>query len=742
MANYIIGIGGTGAKCIESIIYLAAAGIFPKIEANFIFLDPDQSNGNLTRVKNLLEGSYYDCCKFDLGDTRLFGLKPAKISQKIEEERTDRAFISWSPMPADQGTISDLFSYNMMINERENERFLFDTLYTPAEISTNLNFGFRGHPSIGAAVLANISSLNLEPWPQICSQVVEEALHEEQVKVFLCGSIFGGTGAAGVPTIAKLLKKRIEADLDQKNPEMKRHVHFGAVPVLPYFSFAESKEGDEKNAPISAHSSEFLAITKSALDSYHFYQTQNPRFDVIYLIGFDKFSKMTISSPGGSTQKNDPHFIEILAALAYKDFLSLDPNNKTKGCFRIKREVENIINWEDFAGGSDLKRKLGQFQKFSFAFNSSYFPAIKYFEENENKSYQAPWFLKLVKPHKDALKNLDNLENFCKCFMQWARNIQSTSITDVMLELFNEEAYSLGEKRWEFKLELFDNLLREKKDISITNALHSLWTDMCNSRHKQTWGAGLGPFIRALYENCGLRVRSPEKSQDSIYIFYPKLKSDTQGISCPGQSGVWNLNSSWDELIKLSEGIDVGQIDIQINSTPDMWARPVIFERALLNEEHPLHKKIRGEWRGLLALIALQEIRGYEELQAKEINIETGSKRNNFLAALAELLPSNEWKNLTIYTWNRNAIGISSPSTIVCSSSDTINRCSSGRVRWFNGRNFTDPILHLSASEKIEMIEWLERARTNVQNDRLAGRINEFIQDLKTEKDKNGFKTN
>ena len=38
-----------------------------------------------------------------------------------------------------------------------------------------------------------------------------------------------------------------------------------------------------------------------------------------------------------------------------------------------------------------------------------------------------------------------------------------------------------------------------------------------------------------------------------------------------------------------------------------MWARPLLFEMALCDTNHPLHERIRGEWRGLLALLALNE---------------------------------------------------------------------------------------------------------------------------------------
>lgn len=735
MANFVIGIGGTGAKCIESMIYLGAAGLFPKENVNLLFLDPDQSNGTLTRVRNLLEGIYVDCCKMDTGkDSNIFRLKPVSVD-------------SWSPLTANQQALSHLFRYDLMDNEIKD---LFNVLYTPAEIRTDLSVGFKGHPSIGAAVLANISNSDVGPLNRLLTAATNLALTGEEVKIFLCGSIFGGTGAAGVPTIAKLLRQKIYEDLDRKNPLMKKNVHIGALPVLPYFSFDDDQSRGRDG--LGARSSEFLAITKSALDCYHFYQTaESPRFDVIYLLGFDKLSKMKVSAPGGAPQENEPHFIEILSALAFRHFLDLNFKEQARGCYRVKRKIENAIHWEDLTYNPELKKRLGQFLKFCFAFSSIYYPAIKEIEANNKIAYQAPWFLRLVKSdiNEDGLKLLDKINNFCSCYMRWAQEVQKAAISDLNVELFNESAFTMTSTGWAVQPKLFDNLLRELKPASRPNALHSLWTSMCNSRYKQNWGSNLGPFIRALHENCRADVQTSPSSGESKHFFYPKLKKD-HSIEIPGRPGEWNRNrnNEWDELKRLSEGIDVGQVDIQINSTPDMKSRLILFERALLYEDHPLHQTIRGEWRGFLALVALKDIRQYQELQEKNIDIERGMTSNIFLAALYNFLPKDEeWHKLTIYNWNDKAIAVSSPTTIVCTASDTVNRCDHGRVNWYNGIHFKNPTVSLNDQEKGKLGVWLEKIKEELrimeskldrtkdevridQLDRLAAQISSFINNL------------
>ena len=55
--------------------------------------------------------------------------------------------------------------------------------------------GFRGHPSIGASIMAQTALGEDEPWKTFRALVKTDT----DAKVFLAGSIFGGTGASGFP---------------------------------------------------------------------------------------------------------------------------------------------------------------------------------------------------------------------------------------------------------------------------------------------------------------------------------------------------------------------------------------------------------------------------------------------------------------------------------------------------------------------------------------------------------------
>ena len=88
----------------------------------------------------------------------------------------------------------------------------------------------------------------------------------------------------------------------------------------------------------------------------------------------------------------------------------------------------------------------------------------------------------------------------------------------------------------------------------------------------------------------------------------PRLIANNQ-VTTFGHAGRWEKRESA-ELERISEGLDVADTKIasaEVDSIPSMWARPLLFEMALYDTRHPMHRRILGEWRGMLALLALKE---------------------------------------------------------------------------------------------------------------------------------------
>jgi CO dehydrogenase nickel-insertion accessory protein CooC1 len=72
---FVIGIGGTGMRCLESFVHMCAMGMFDNKEINILTLDTDQENGNLKRVWDLID--LYNRIKNPTGNISDVGGKPS-----------------------------------------------------------------------------------------------------------------------------------------------------------------------------------------------------------------------------------------------------------------------------------------------------------------------------------------------------------------------------------------------------------------------------------------------------------------------------------------------------------------------------------------------------------------------------------------------------------------------------------------------------------------------------------------
>ena len=70
----IIGIGGTGMRCLESFVHLCAIGMMDDTVVNILALDTDARNGNFTRLKELIS-DYQQLCPNEPAKDTFFSAK-------------------------------------------------------------------------------------------------------------------------------------------------------------------------------------------------------------------------------------------------------------------------------------------------------------------------------------------------------------------------------------------------------------------------------------------------------------------------------------------------------------------------------------------------------------------------------------------------------------------------------------------------------------------------------------------
>jgi hypothetical protein len=348
--NYLIGIGGTGARVLEAVVHACAAGLGPE-ELTVFLVDPDEGNGNLSRTKSLITD--YQTCRQSF--TQRSGDHVPLFRTRL---RTPENLV-WSIFDEKNSTLGGFVNLH---NLRENteDRPLADfisVLFTREELDTELNEGFRGHPSIGAVVMATPDPLT-EPWKTFWDDVAAcQAPHE--ARVFLVGSIFGGTGAAGVPTFGarEMIKQNSSAMVDDGASK----VLLGGALVLPYFTF-ESPETPPTTADgtpeMYVTPADFPIATQAALQ---FYNEKDLGFDQIYLLGDSLGQRVGRFSHGAQNQENRPHYIELISTLAAFDFFGqpeVPPGNEPEYFYACREG--RPVDWAGLPGTRDSSRLAQQ----------------------------------------------------------------------------------------------------------------------------------------------------------------------------------------------------------------------------------------------------------------------------------------------------------------------------------------------------------------------------------------------
>ncbi|MDE0470533.1 MAG: hypothetical protein OXH57_01220 [Ekhidna sp.] len=415
---YIFAIGGTGCRVLKSLTMLLAAGVKPDSDKNFeivpIIIDPHKSNEDLKRTHRLL-GNYQAISKKAGLNNGFFSTKITTLNRLSDSENKQSDSFTFNLQEVGGKKFSEYIGYNQL---DEANQALADVLFSGTSINkrheevslldVEMDIGFVGNPNIGSIVLNQVKDS-----PQFRDFASNFNADD---RVFIISSVFGGTGAAGFPTILK----NIRGAMDNKKIDSKgflQDAKIGAVTVLPYFNIEK-----DDNSPIQK--SNFIAKTKAALYYYKDNVTGNNSINVFYYIADNHSGKPYPNDPGDNGQKNKAHFVEMASALAIVDFLetsdsdldteagkAINPFYKEFGIKEDSMDI-NFSHLED-----DTERKialrLSQFVLFR-----------KYLAEHLSDAVEKEaWSIDIPKIDKNFIRNNSfyrtNLTEFLTSFAEW-----------------------------------------------------------------------------------------------------------------------------------------------------------------------------------------------------------------------------------------------------------------------------------------------------------------------------------
>lgn len=436
---FAIGVGGSGAKCIETLTHLHAAGLLkddhrqPYALHTFL-VEPDEQSTLLARAERAIE---------------LYGDMQALIANHTQKFATAeiRHHGTWNPLESANGATSldQVFPKFVIESQAPELAALFDCLFHPDEQTAHLGVGFRGRPPIGSTVMARIDLASLQSqgkWQQLLGALKSAAGQAQAPVVHLFGSVFGGTGASGVPTLGKMIKNWLKQQGLTNVP-----VH--ASLLLPYFDFENPGQTD---VGLHAEAASFLLNTDAALQ--YLGASGHQCFDRTYLIGSESKTRYSFSI-GGRDQENAAHLVELLATLGVRDGLG-DARSQSPSCdaYVLSRSQQNMITWEDIPDWGTVGAELARAARFSVAWLNNITLDLQTAQNLPlNKFVKgAPWstqFFSLKEGDKGAegsrpnIRSKDELaikraiDEYTEVLLQWLRQFTNNPGSGFTQQLFN-----------------------------------------------------------------------------------------------------------------------------------------------------------------------------------------------------------------------------------------------------------------------------------------------------------------
>lgn len=152
----------------------------------------------------------------------------------------------------------------------------------------------------------------------------------------------------------------------------------------------------------------------------------------------------------------------------------------------------------------------------------------------------------------------------------------------------------------------------------------------------------------------------------------------TAALPSPESPGAWIPESDYSWLGTLAQCLAQqpdGQTDEDLLSIPDVWAQATLFESALLDRNHPLHRRSVREWRGLISLLALSAQRGLD-LRSRLADLgrmDGGPTASTLFASVAHRLrPTSSlsaeqgWSQIGFLTLDGKLLAMIVPHILVC----------------------------------------------------------------------------
>lgn len=222
-----------------------------------------------------------------------------------------------------------------------------------------------------------------------------------------------------------------------------------------------------------------------------------------------------------------------------------------------------------------------------------------------------------------------------------------------------------------------------------------------------------------------------------VHPLLPPIKENSN-IPSADSHGKWMDIGRLSSVAVIGAGLRLsgdGLSAARLASIPDVWAQAEVARHALTSDEHPMHREIVSQWRGLLGLFALASFYDYR-LETVVLSLNdlrnspfVGGTRQgpnkNFADVLNAVRPNvrlshdANWDRLGVVLLNGFPSGMLVPSTLVCPARSVWKAEYANHVPWVVGGRLSDPLAvqNIRGEQLMSLADLASRLRRAVLND-------------------------
>ena len=328
-------------RCLESFVHLCAMGMMDDCEIDILTLDTDAENGNRVRVEQLID-QYNKVKGYTASDTKDCN---SGISNNTFFSAKLNKFSYYTIYSQERGTTFKQLARLATSGEKEENQKLADLFLDKDSVQEfDLQRGYRAQTHLGSYLMyhslidsavriskgnnpaAGFKNRSLEKPDEDLKEFLGRLVNAESgSKVFIFGSVFGGTGASSIPVLPPALREAVAIACGGKKLTAK----FGATLLTNYFTFPPSSKSQKDKEKVIAEAVYFDLNSQAAIDFYSKDKSVKEFYNRFYMVGWPEEaaewgSKDGKTQTGGSDQKNPCHVAELMCAAAAYDFFKKD----------------------------------------------------------------------------------------------------------------------------------------------------------------------------------------------------------------------------------------------------------------------------------------------------------------------------------------------------------------------------------------------------------------------------------